>query len=293
VKKFLIIYLVAVFTFGILCNVQKTRIPEVPVAPPVLPLVQPKPLPPPPKPPLPLPQPKPKPLPPVIPPKVEPEYKPLPIDGTRRSPLERRDASVYRYLTNSYRIENSQGNASIFGSGTLCWYDSKTNTGYIISCGHLFNGGEKQVGIDVYYKNKVKLARPQRFIADVICYSKKEDISFLKFKPDWIPEEYFPIAPISMSPTSGSFISAGCDNAREVAAYDVTVVGLDGDNLITRNNSPRHGRSGGGLITPDGKYVGICWGSSDPYNGTGTGIFVPLFRIHRYAKSQSLGFLLP
>lgn len=208
-------------------------------------------------------------------------------------PQERRDTAAQKYLKCSFRIENRQGRQSVFGSGTLCYYDSKTNTGYIISCGHLFNGGETQVKIDVYYKNSQKLASPERFTADVICFSKREDISFMKFTPNWVPDEYFPIASTDMSPQSGAkLISAGCDGAREVAAYDVTVMGLEGRNLITRNNSPRHGRSGGGLITIDGYFVGICWGSSDPDYGTGTGLFVPLTRIHAYAQSQNLGNLL-
>lgn len=208
-------------------------------------------------------------------------------------PIEKRDASVQKYLKCSFRIENRQGRGSVYGSGTLCYYDSKTNTGYVISCGHLFSGGETQVGIDVFYKNAQKLPRSERFTAEVICFSKRDDISFVKFTPNWVPDEFFPIASLGMSPITGDkLISTGCDHAKEVAAYDVTVMGTEGRDLITKENSPRHGRSGGGLINKNGYFVGICWGSSDPDYGTGTGLFVPLSRIHNYAKSQNLAWLL-
>lgn len=211
------------------------------------------------------------------------------------APQELRDESVYRWLSGSFRIENKTGKGSIFGSGTMCYYDRQTNTAYIISCGHLFNGGEKTMFIDTWYKNGVKLATPARYKADVIGYSAREDIAFFKFTPDWVPNEYFPIAPLNTN-VEGYLWSVGCDGGREVAAYKVKATGMEGKGsdsfLITRENSPRHGRSGGGLMTPEGWYVGICVRSSDPYNGTGIGLFVPLTRIHAYCNSNNLGFLL-
>jgi hypothetical protein len=211
------------------------------------------------------------------------------------SPIELRDESVYKYLTCEFRIENK---GVCFGSGTLCYYDLKTNTGYIISCGHLFRGGEKTVFIDTWYKNGVKLTSPARYTAEIIGYSPPidsggDDISFLKFNPDWVPSSWFPIAKIDATPPPGTHLfSMGCDGAREVAAYNVVVVGMEGRDLITKENSPRHGRSGGGLVTPDGYFVGIVWGSSDPYNGTGTGSHVPLEKIYPFAKKLNLNFLL-
>lgn len=211
------------------------------------------------------------------------------------APQELRDESVYKYLTCEFRIENK---GVCFGSGTLCYYEPRTNTGYIISCGHLFKGGEKTMFIDTWYKNSVKLSSPARYTAEVIGYTPSigdggDDVSFLRFKPDWVPTSWFPIAKIDATPSAGAkLISMGCDGAREVAAYNVTVVGMEGRNLITRENSPRHGRSGGGLVTTDGYYVGIVWGSSDPTNGSGTGLHVPLAKIHPFAKKLGLDFLL-
>lgn len=217
------------------------------------------------------------------------------VSASTAAPIEQRDESVRRYLKVSVRIRN--GNIS--GSGTVCYYDRAQNMAYVITCAHLFRGGERTVQVHAFYKNNVKLASPQTFTAEVIGFDAHQDIGFIKFRPDWIMDEYFRIAPENYPlPAGQQFISTGCDGAREVAAYDVTIVGVHYDpmrrldDLIIRNNGPRRGRSGGGLLTTDGYYVGICWGSEDPDGGTRAGLFVPLSRIHAYAKRHGLDFLL-
>jgi hypothetical protein len=213
-------------------------------------------------------------------------------EGTGFLPEEIRDESVYRWMSGAFRIENRTATGRIYGSGTLCYYDKQNNIGYVISCGHLFHGNETHMFLDTWYKNGVKLATPARYTAEVICHDLSEDIAFFKFTLDWVPSEYFPIAPITKINAGTRLWSVGCDGGNEVATYNVRVVGMEGSFLITRENSPRRGRSGGGLMSPDGWYMGICVRSSDPDNGTGTGLFVPLSRIHPYAQKNGLGFLL-
>lgn len=218
-------------------------------------------------------------------PLVQPDLPPL---ATSYEPVGKRDASVRFYLQCAVRIKNG----GVRGSGTICYYDPVKNEAWVISCGHLFNGSmrpgseTKTVQIDVFYKNDEKLAEPQSYPAEVICYDNSVDISFLKFKPDWVPQHYFPIASLDYKIEPGQrFESTGCDHAKEVAAYTIEIVeGVNsGSNLVTRNNSPRPGRSGGGLLTQDGKFIAICWGTSDT-DGSGYGFFVPLRKIHAYAK---------
>jgi hypothetical protein len=181
----------------------------------------------------------------------------------------------------------------VSGSGTICYFDRATKTAYVISCGHLFSGHEKTAVINCFYKNDKKLDSPASYTAKVLCFSNKEDISFLSFQTDWEVDEYYPIAPTNYALEKGkTYFSCGCDGAREVACYLMKLVGMEGNDLILVENGPRSGRSGGGLLTPDGYFIGICWGSSDPYNGTGKGYFVPLERIHPYAKEQNLEWLL-
>jgi hypothetical protein len=164
---------------------------------------------------------------------------------------------------------------------------------YVISCGHLFRGGERTVEILCFYKNDTKLPQLASFRADVLAYDPQEDLSFMAFTPDWEIDRYYPIAPVDYPVEAGkTYYSCGCDQAKEVACYLMRMEGLNGRNLELTQDSPQHGRSGGGLLTDDGYLLGVCWGSTDPYNGTGIGMFVPPHRIHQVAQARNLGWLL-
>jgi len=220
-----------------------------------------------------------------------PQFCP-PWQGDVQAPEENRGEEYRKWLRYSVRIRN--GNIS--GSGTICYYDPQKKTAWVISCGHLFRGGEKTCQIHVFYKNNEKLAKPQTFEATILCWSPNqggEDLSFMTFQPDWDIDVYAPIAKVDHPIIPGNtYYSCGCDGAREVACYLMKAKGIEGRNLVLTENGPRHGRSGGGLMTADGWFIGVCWGSTDPYNGTGKGLFVPLSRIHSYAKANNLGWLL-
>lgn len=207
------------------------------------------------------------------------------------TPEPNRDDSVKKWLIPSVRIR-VPGAA---GSGTICHYDRNKNTAYVISCAHLFKRGDTKATIEVFYKNDQKLASPQKFDAKVLSFKVgyfADDISFMSFTPDWIPKSWFPIAPIDRPIATGErYFSVGCDHAGEVACYFVKPQGIDGSFLATRENSPRPGRSGGGLIDKDGYYVGICVRTSDT-SGNGTGYFVHLKTIHDYCHANGLDFLL-
>lgn len=205
-------------------------------------------------------------------------------------PLPKREKEYRYYLQCSIRIHANNS----AGSGTICYYDKENNEAWVISCGHLFDGdkppwqkwGTHHARIDVFYKNDLQLIAPQSFEANVICYDSNEDISILTFKPDWEPQHYFPIAPIQFLIREGDlYESTGCDHAGEVASYTVKVVdGMNsGQNLITKNNSPRPGRSGGALLSDDGYFLAIVWGTS-ALDGSGYGFYVPLRRIHNYLR---------
>lgn len=206
------------------------------------------------------------------------------------APEEKRTESVHYYLQSSVRVVNRNNS----GSATICYYDKEKNTAYLITCGHLFSGtstpgqANRTCEVEVYYKNNVKLDKPQKFPAKVICWDNSEDIGFMSFQPDWEIENYFSIAPVDYKINPGDvFESTGCDHAEEVASYTVEVTdGIEtGRNLVTKNNSPRPGRSGGALLSPDGYYLAIVWGTSD-YSGNGVGYYVPLRRIHAYAAKH-------
>jgi hypothetical protein len=213
----------------------------------------------------------------------------LPVGSA--APQPHRDESVKRWLIPSVRIR-VPGAA---GSGTICHYDRSTNTAWVISCAHLFRKGDNKATVEVFYKNNQKLDTPAKYEAKVISFKVgyySDDISFMTFQPDWIPQTWFPIAPVDHPVAKGEIhFSAGCDGASEVACYFVRPQGIDGAFLATRENSPRPGRSGGGLFDKDGWYVGICVRTSD-VSGNGTGFFVHLKTIHDYCRANGLTHLL-
>lgn len=215
------------------------------------------------------------------------------------APEEQRGLEVREYLAPSIKIRTSGGS----GSGTIIYYDHNTGWAYVASCGHLWSGSrtynETQREIVIakiitWYHNEIKLNKSKSYDAEVLFWSNERgyDSSCLRFKPDWEPE-YFPIASANYKFTQGMKLhSTGCDGAKEVAHYEVEFVEFRGNDLITRRNSPRPGRSGGGLLSTDGWYVGTCWGTSNTRTGGGVGYFTPLKSIHNVYFNNGHDWLL-
>lgn len=214
------------------------------------------------------------------------------------APIEKRGREYRKWLAPSVKIAVSGGS----GSGTIVWYDSSKNTAYVATCGHLWNSGvmsaeeglRKNLTCKVitWYQNDKKLESPKTYNAKVIFYSylQNADTALVTFEPDWSPT-YFPIAPKNYKYEQGSMMhSLGCDNGDEVAHYDVEVVGLQANILTTIRNSPRPGRSGGGLMD-DRYYTATCVMTSD-VNGEGEGYFTPLAVIHDVYSRYGHDFLL-
>lgn len=217
-----------------------------------------------------------------------------------QEPIANRGAEYRKFLAASVKIDVSIGS----GSGTIIYYDRAKNLAYVASCGHLWEEGVMNVEqgkqrklscrIIVWYHNNVKLEQPRSYPAEVIFYSHVDgqDTSLVVFKPDWEPE-YFPIAPKNYRYQIGKFYhSCGADGGGEVAHYDVQALGLENGDLVTYKNSPRPGRSGGGLMDDKGYYVGTCWGTQYK-DGTGKGFFTPLNSIHDFwSRQKGYEFLL-
>lgn len=214
------------------------------------------------------------------------------------SPIEQRDIQYRKYLAASLKIAVSGAS----GSGTIVYYDPTTKYAYVASCGHLWPGTKSAEAVAknpvkcrviTWYKNNEKLAEPKEYSAEVLFWSNDRgyDSSLLRFKPDWVPE-YFPIAPVDYDiPVGSTQNSCGCDKGSEVARYAVEIVGYRGNDLVTKNNSPRPGRSGGGMLSNDGYYIGTCWGTSS-YGGEGVGYFTPLKSIYSVYKGNGYNWLL-
>jgi hypothetical protein len=197
----------------------------------------------------------------------------------------------------SVSVKVSSGGSS--GSGTICHYDPSSGLAYVVSCGHLWDGSKsyspkntKKAQITTWYKGKKKLASPESFEAEALFWSNDRgyDTSLVRFRPDWIP----PTARIAkdFTPTPGMVLnSMGCDGGREVARYEVRVKEFGGQDLITNVNSPRPGRSGGGLLTDDMRMVGVCWGTSEVSSGNGIGYFTPLHSFKSVLSKNGHGWI--
>ncbi len=218
------------------------------------------------------------------------------------TPKEERGIDVRKWLSPSVKINV----AGASGSGTIVYFDPTTKYAYVQSCGHLWDGAmsakegksrKLTCKVVLWYKNNEKLPKSQIYPAEVLYYynASGHDISLLRFKPDFEPN-YFSIAPVDYQIKEGTILhSVGCDGGEEVAHYSVEVVyyrKVDGtyyQDLVTIRNSPRPGRSGGGLMSNE-YYVGICWGTS-AYDGGGNGYFTPLPTIREFNEREGYGWL--
>lgn len=211
-------------------------------------------------------------------------------------PEEQRDEKYTRFLCVSVRV-SVQGSA---GSGTICHFDPESGWAYVVSCGHLWEGNKnydpeapEKAKITTWYKNSTKLQSPRSYDAEALFWSNKRgrDVSLLRFKPDWNPEcSHF--AEEFKAEKGLVLNSMGCDGGKEVARYEVLFLEMNGQDLIAEKNSPRPGRSGGGLLTEDGEIVGVCWGSSDISTGNGIGYFTPLEAIKKVFEENKHSWLI-
>lgn len=213
------------------------------------------------------------------------------------APREQRGIEYRKWLSPGVKI--SVSNAS--GSGTIIYYDYKTGWAWVQSCGHLWSGNMSasegrrrslRCKVITWYHNQKKLSGSKSYPAEVLYYNNRsgEDVSLLRFKPNWEPD-FFPIAPEDYKFKRDMRLhSVGCDGGREIAHYDVRYIGMRSNDIVTTENSPRPGRSGGGLTSNDGYFVGVCWGTSD-YSGNGNGYFTSLRIIREFNEKNGLGWL--
>lgn len=214
-------------------------------------------------------------------------------------PQEQRDEMYRKWIAAGVKISVSGAS----GSGTIVYFDSRDGYAYVQSCGHLWNGkmtaeqGKQKkltCKIITWYHNEKKLDSPKEYPAEVLYYNNPnpDDISLMRFKPDWVPN-YIPIGPPDLKlPGDARLHSVGCDGGREIAHYEVRFVSYSGTDIVTTENSPRRGRSGGGLMTED-YYVGVCSRSSDPDGtiGKGNGYFTGLESIRKMNEKNGYGWL--
>jgi hypothetical protein len=215
------------------------------------------------------------------------------------TPIAQRDEKYSWYLSATVIIRTDNG----MGSGTIIYYDPTTSEAYVTSCGHLWEGSKNSAAlkqrpeyctIEVFYNQK-KLDTKKQYRGTIIFrnFIWGEDVSLVKFTTDWVPNT-FSIAPLTYEIHTGiTYHSLGCDYDSEVAHYGVEITGYERGMLVTQYNSPRPGRSGGGLLTTEGYCIGSCSASDDQRGrGTGHGYFTSLQGIHAVYTRNGYDWLL-
>ena len=217
----------------------------------------------------------------------------------QRTPIAQRNEKYTRYLAATVGIQLKHG----IGSGTMIYYDPNTREVYIASCGHLWDGVKnyselqktpEYCHIIIFYADG-KLASPKRYVARILFrqFIWGKDVSLLKFTCDFEPQT-FPIAPLNYPiKLETTYHSLGCDHDSEPARYGIEIIGTEHDMIVTQYNSPRPGRSGGGLLTSDGYYIATCIATNDKAGlGRGRGYFTSLDVIHAVFTKNGFGGLL-
>lgn len=209
---------------------------------------------------------------------------------------ENRDDRYLDLLRVSVKVSVSGGS----GSGTICHYDPSTGWAHVISCGHLWSGNKEYslaskipAKIIVWYHEGPRLKEPRSYDAEALFWSNDRgyDVSLLRFRPDW-SASYAPIASHFSNEKGTVLNSMGCDGGKEVARYEVKISSYYHPDIRTHLNSPRPGRSGGGLLTDERSLVGVCWGTSEVSSGDGIGFFTPLDSIRKVFEENKHGWLL-
>lgn len=207
-------------------------------------------------------------------------------------PKANHGSDSYHWLQSSCKITSKAG----IGSGSIIYYDANTKLAYVLSCGHLWGqNGYDSTHILIYFHNETPLKSPEKYAATVIFSSTKPEISLLIFKPNWVPYIFYPISNLREIKRGEPLHSVGCDGNSDVTDYPVTALvpnnTSQGESFTTYQNSPRPGRSGGGLFDEYGYLVGICWATSRT-DGSGIGYFTSLNEIHQYLKVKGYNGLL-
>lgn len=237
------------------------------------------------------------------------EDKPIPVIDIPYVPTteyrpgwEERGPEWVKWLSPSVMVTSYNGGG---GSGTICHYDGEYV--YVISCGHLYPSGRKSYSdlqknpiykkITVFYHNDKKLDPPREYKGETLCYVEQLrsgvfDVSLLRFKPDWANPWVAPIAPVDYKLEKNRYYhSCGCDGLTPVAHYSVRYLREDTvgsiSEIITTENNPRGGRSGGGVMTDSGELLFIC-----SRGGGGYGYWTSLKQIHKFLNEEKFAFVL-
>jgi thiol-disulfide isomerase/thioredoxin len=157
------------------------------------------------------------------------------------------------------KIEDDTGNS--IGSGTII--DARAGEALIITCGHVFRDAAKdgRILVDLFGEGA-----PQAIVGHLIDYDLKSEVGIISIRTNY-PLTAAHLAPPGYTARKGDrVISIGCDGGEDATVKEAHVTSINryaGAANLEVDFQPVQGRSGGGLFTPDGYVVGVCY-AADP-----------------------------
>ncbi|HEY2828322.1 MAG TPA: thioredoxin domain-containing protein [Pirellulales bacterium] len=196
------------------------------------------------------------------------------------------------------RIEDENGYSR--GSGTII--DARSGEALIITCGHMFRDAAKdgRIWVDLFGPSA-----PQGVPGRLIDFDMKSEVGLIRIATNY-PVTVAHLAPPGyVARTGDRMISMGCDGGADVTAKDTHVTSINryvGSPNLQVAFQPVQGRSGGGLFTPEGWVVGVCY-AADPEANEGLFTALPalcveldhvgLSFVYREGKGQELAARVP
>jgi thiol-disulfide isomerase/thioredoxin len=199
-----------------------------------------------------------------------------PVENSRYDKLLR--ASV------RLRIEDENGFSR--GSGTII--DSRNGEALIITCGHMFRDAAKNghIWVDLFGQGA-----PQGVPGHLIDYDMKSEVGLIRIATTF-PVQAACLAPPDYRVHSGEqVVSMGCDGGADATARETHITSIDryvGAPNLQVAFQPVQGRSGGGLFTPDGQVVGVCYAADPEAN---EGLFASLPALREELDHMGLSFV--
>jgi hypothetical protein len=198
--------------------------------------------------------------------------------GPARSDAEFLAASV------RLRIEDPDGRSC--GSGTII--DSREGEALILTCGHIFRDSQGKGRIEVDLFGAQPMARvPGRMIS----YDLQSDVALVSVRTT-VPVLAMPVAPATYQSRPGEpVVTVGCDQGADPTVRHTRVAAVGkylGPPNVQIDDVPVMGRSGGGLLTPDGLVVGVC-NAADPT--VAKGLYAAVGSIHAELDRAGLAYV--
>jgi thiol-disulfide isomerase/thioredoxin len=182
------------------------------------------------------------------------------------------------------KIEDDKGNS--VGSGTII--DAREGEALIITCGHVFRDAVKggRILVDLFGPNA-----PRGVLGHLIDYDLQAEVGLIRIETNY-PVVFARMAPPSYAMQTGdNVISVGCDGGADATVKETHVTSINrysGAKNLEVAFQPVQGRSGGGLFTPDGLVVGVCYAADPEAN---EGLFAALPALCDELDKAGLGFV--